>query len=303
MKHITVLKEEAVALLALRRDSVVVDATYGAGGHAREICSQLGPTGTYVGIDADQTAFADSFLHAQHDGPQFHLCNDNFANISEIARSLHIRNVDAILADLGWRTDQFTDGGKGFSFGADEPLAMTYGDPAAYLFTADDIVNGWAEEDIANVIYAYGEERYARRIAKAIVAARRESPIKTALELATLVAEAVPGGRHSKINPATKTFQALRIAVNDELKVLETFISDAAKLLAVDGVLAIITFHSLEDRQVKLAFRELAKTGEYELLTKKPIVPSLSELKENPRARSAKLRGIKKLVHPDPHTL
>lgn len=303
MKHITVLKKEAVALLELRPDSVVVDATYGAGGHAREICSQLDSSGTYIGIDADQTAFADSFLHTQHDGPQFHLCNDNFANISEIVRSLHIREVDAILADLGWRTDQFTDGGRGFSFTADEPLAMTYGDPSSYLFTAHDIVNGWSEEDIANVIYAYGEERYARRIARAIVALRRTAPIKTARELAALVAEAVPGGRHSKINPATKTFQALRIAVNDELKVLETFIADAARLLAKDGVLAIITFHSLEDRQVKLAFRELAQTGEYELLTKKPIVPSEAELRENPRARSAKLRGIRKITHTEPEPL
>jgi len=156
-------------------------------------------------------------------------------------------------------------------------------------------VNGWAEEDIANVIYAYGEERHSRRIAKAIVLARRKARIATALELATIVAEAIPGGRHSKVNPATKTFQALRIAVNDELKVLETFMAEAVSLLAPGGILAIITFHSLEDRQVKLAFRELAKTGSYELLTKKPLVASFEELKENPRARSAKLRGIRKL--------
>lgn len=295
MKHITVLKKEAVALLALRPDSVVVDATYGAGGHAREIVSQLGPKGTYIGIDADVTAFADSFLHSHTNGPTFHLKHDNFAHVSEVLRSLHITEVDAILADLGWRTDQFTDGGKGFSFGADEPLAMTYGDPGEYLFTAYDIVNGWAEEDIANVIYAYGEERHSRRIARAIVDARRQAPVVTAKQLADLVAKAVPGGQRSKINPATKTFQALRIAVNDELKVLETFMNDAARLLAPGGVLAIITFHSLEDRQVKLAMRELAKTGAYELLTKKPIVPSATELTENPRARSAKLRGLTRL--------
>jgi len=295
MKHITVLKKEAVALLELREDSVVVDATYGAGGHAEEITSVLGKSGTYIGMDADKTAFVDSFLQTQTDGPKFHLIHDNFANIGEIVRSLNIKEVDAILADLGWRTDQFTDGGKGFSFGAEEPLTMTYGDPSEYLFTADDIVNGWAEEDIANVIYAYGEERHSRRIAKAIVLARRKARIKTALELATIVAEAIPGGRHSKVNPATKTFQALRIAVNDELKVLETFMAEAVSLLAPGGILAIITFHSLEDRQVKLAFRELAKTGSYELLTKKPLVASFEELKENPRARSAKLRGIRKL--------
>lgn len=295
MKHITVLKKEAVALLGLREDSVVVDATYGAGGHAEEITSVLGKSGTYIGMDADKTAFVDSFLHTQTDGPQFHLIHDNFANIGKVVRSLNITEVDAILADLGWRTDQFTDGGKGFSFGAEEPLTMTYGDPSEYLFTADDIVNGWAEEDIANVIYAYGEERHSRRIAKAIVLARRKARITTALELATIVAEAIPGGRHSKVNPATKTFQALRIAVNDELKVLETLMAEAVSLLAPGGILAIITFHSLEDRQVKLAFRELAQTGSYEILTKKPLVATFEELKENPRARSAKLRGIRKL--------
>lgn len=296
MNHITVLKKEAVQLLSLRANSVVIDATYGAGGHAQEICAVLKPAGTYIGIDADKTALEDSFLHKQKTGPKYHLVNDNFANLSTILSSLHIEKVDAVLADLGWRTDQFQSGGKGFSFSSDDPLHMTYGNNEAYLFNAHDIINSWAEEDIANVIYGYGEERYSRRIAKAIVTARKVKKIATAIELAKVVADSVPASyRNGKTHPATKTFQALRIAVNDELKVLETLLETAPKLLSKQGVLAIISFHSLEDRQVKLAFRELVKTGNYELINKKPIVATREELMENPRARSAKLRAIQKI--------
>ncbi|MEZ4195610.1 MAG: 16S rRNA (cytosine(1402)-N(4))-methyltransferase RsmH [Candidatus Paceibacterota bacterium] len=295
MNHITVLKDEAVKMLSLKKDSVVIDATYGAGGHGRAICSQLGEDGIYVGIDADKTAFVDSFLNDLQGGPKHHLVNDNFVNIKEIVSSLHINRVDGILADLGWRSDQFTDGGKGFSFSSEDPLYMTYGEAGDYLFVADDIVNSWAEEDIANVIYGYGEERYSRRIAKAIVTARKADKIKTAKALAEVISSAVPASyRNGKTNPATKTFQALRIAVNDELKVVENFIAEAVQVLSPNGILAIITFHSLEDRVVKLAFRELAKTDDYTLLTKKPIVPSREEILSNGRARSAKLRVIQK---------
>ncbi len=296
MNHITVLRDEAVQLLALQPQSVVIDATYGAGGHAEVICSKLGKDGVYVGIDADKTAFENSFLHKMKSGPKFHLVNDNFANLKSILSSLHISKVDAILADLGWRTDQFQTGGKGFSFSSDEPLYMTYGDNESYLFNAHDIINSWAEEDIANVIYGYGEERYSRRIAKAIVLTRKKNKILTAKALADVVKAAVPASyAKGKTNPATKTFQALRIAVNDELKVLETFLSDAPGLLNENGTLAIITFHSLEDRQVKLAFRELVKTGNYTLVNKKPIIASREEIKENPRSRSAKIRLIQRI--------
>lgn len=296
MNHITVLRNEAVTLLSLKEESVVIDATYGAGGHAEEICGRLGKDGVYVGIDADKTAFLDSFLYKMQSGPKFHLVNDNFSNLKLILSSLQISKVDAILADLGWRTDQFQTGGKGFSFGSDDPLYMTYGDNESYLFNAHDIINSWAEEDIANVIYGYGEERYSRRIARGIVLARKKSKILTAKALADVIAAAVPVSyAKGKINPATKTFQALRIAVNDELKVLETFLADAPEQLNIDGTLAVITFHSLEDRQVKLAFRELVKTGNYALVNKKPIVAGREEIKENPRSRSAKLRLIQRV--------
>jgi 16S rRNA (cytosine1402-N4)-methyltransferase len=297
MNHITVLKKEAVEMLQLQPHSVVVDATYGGGGHAQEICSHLDSSGLYIGIDADQSAFKDSFLESSQTGLRFHLVHDNFAHIESIVCSLHIAEVDGILADLGWRTDQFESGGKGFSFSSEDPLLMTYGDSDAYLFSAHDIVNGWKEEDIANVLFGYAEERYSRRIAQAIVRERATKSIETALELASIVESAVPAAyRKGRTHAATKTFQALRIAVNDELKTLETFLIDAAKLLALYGNLAVISFHSLEDRQVKLMFRELASTGEYALVNKKPVVASAEELAKNPRARSAKLRVIQRIA-------
>jgi 16S rRNA (cytosine1402-N4)-methyltransferase len=173
---------------------------------------------------------------------------------------------------------------------------MTYGNPKDYAFTAEDIVNDWAEEDIANVLYGYGEERYSRRIAKAIVEERRNTRLTTGKQLAELIAGAVPAQyRHGKINPATKSFQGLRIAVNDEFSVLETFISDAFMYLKPGGRLAVISFHSLEDRIVKLAFRAYTHDQKGVLVTKKPIVASDGELKDNPRARSAKLRIIQKI--------
>lgn len=295
MKHITVLKEVAVETLALKEDSIVIDGTYGAGGHAELICSHLSKKGTYIGIDADKTALDQSSLSTSRGGPTIHLINDNFQNLTEIIGSLHIKQADAILADLGWRTDQFTDGGKGFSFSADEPLLMTYGEPEKYPFTAYDIVNSWDEENIADIIYGYAEERHSRRIAKAIVEARRRAKILTAADLATVIEGSVPGFyKNGKINPATKTFQALRIAVNDELGTLERFISAALSILAPGGRLSIITFHSLEDRVVKLRFRDAAKTDDFILITKKPIAATREELLENPRARSAKLRVIEK---------
>jgi 16S rRNA (cytosine1402-N4)-methyltransferase len=294
MKHITVLQTEAVDGLALQRDSIVVDATLGAGGHSRLICAQLGEKGVYVGIDADQTAIDHSadIIAGRSD---WHLVCANFSTIDTVIRMLNIPAPNAILADLGWHTDQFTDGNRGFSFSDSGPLHMTYGDPATYAFTAVDVVNEWKEVDIANVLYGYGEERYSRRIAAAIVAARKLSPIDNAVTLAHIIAGAVPAGyRHGRIHPATKSFQALRIAVNDEFTVLEDFITRAWNVLAPQGRLAIITFHSHEDRIVKHRFRELTHDQNGHIVTKKPITPTDAELRANPRARSAKLRIIQK---------
>lgn len=292
MQHITVLLEEAVDTLDIHPDSIVVDATFGAGGHAASIVQQLGSTGTFIGIDADKTAFiGHTFKDTE---ATIHLVNDNFKNIADILRSLHITHTDGILADLGWRQDQFTDGGKGFSFMNDEPLHMTFGDPTLYDFTAYDIVNSWEETAIADVIYAYGEERASRRIAKAIVTERKKAPINTTKQLVACIESVLRRDKKSKIHPATKTFQALRIAVNDELSVLETFLKESFIALSPGGRLAIISFHSLEDRVVKQYFRTLVQADLATAITKKPMIPGPEELAKNPRARSAKLRVIQK---------
>lgn len=292
-KHITVLLEEAVESLALRSDSTVVDATYGAGGHANRILEELNSSGTYIGIDIDETA-----LQIIPDNPHqatVHLVNQNFSQLETILRSLHIKKVDGILADLGWRIEQFETGQKGLSFQKDEPLHMTYGKPGEYDFTAHDIVNTWDEEVIADIIFGYGEERAARRLAKRIIEARAEKPIETTFELRDLIAASIKGPvRGRKTHPATKTFQALRIAVNQELSVLETFIEAAVDALKPGGRLAIITFHSLEDRVVKQYFRRFKDSDVATLIVKKPLVPSSNELATNPRARSAKLRILEK---------
>jgi len=296
MQHITVLKSEAVEGLALTPGSIVIDATLGAGGHAAAILNQLDSTGTFVGIDADATAVALLSELKNQTKASTHLVVSNFSKLGEVLDELGIVEVTAVLADLGWRTDQFTDGNKGFSFSADEPLHMTYGDVTSYSFTASDIVNSWAEDDVANVIYAYGEERYSRRIAKAIVAARHKHKIATAKELATIIESAVPASyRNGRTHAATKSFQGLRIAVNDEFAVLEKFLSASWTRLSPQGRLAVISFHSLEDRIVKHTFKQFAagKTGL--ILTKKPIIASRDELLSNPRARSAKLRIIQKV--------
>ncbi len=293
MQHITVLLEEAVEGLALQPNSIVVDATFGGGGHGRSIIEHLGANGTYIGIDADATAFIGHNYESVK--PTVHLVNNNFKNVTEIIRSLHITHTDAILADLGWRQDQFTDGGKGFSFMKDEPLHMTFGEPGDYDFTAYDIVNSWEESSIADIIFGYGEERASRKIAKAIVERRKLSPIKTTKELVDCIESVIRRDKKSKINPATKTFQALRIAVNDELSVLEIFLKDAFTALSPGGRLAIISFHSLEDRVVKHYFKTLAAAELATTITKKPITPSGDELANNPRARSAKLRVIEKI--------
>lgn len=290
MQHTTVLLHEAVDGLNLSPSDIVFDATFGSGGHAREIIKKLDQSGCYIGVDADETALNREILGKV--SSQVHLIHSNFSQITSVLKSLKIEQVDAILADLGWRMEQFADGKKGFSFMHDGPLHMTFGNPDDYIFTAEDIINDWEEHVIADVLYGYAQERFSRRIAKAIVEARKENRITTTSQLVKIIESATPRTVKSKIHPATRTFQALRIAVNDELKILEEFLKDAFLVLKPGGRIAIISFHSIEDRIVKHTFRELKETGLASLVTKKPITVSEEELKENPRARSAKLRII-----------
>lgn len=296
MKHITVLKSEAVDSLGLKSDSVVVDCTFGSGGHAREILANLGAEGIYVGIDADSTAFLAHQEEIESSQATTHLVVNNFRSIDSVLDECQLTTADAILADLGWRSEQFSDSQKGFSFAEDSLPLMTYGDPLNYTFTAYDIVNDWEEENIADIIFAYGEERGSRLIAKAIVEQREIKPIESSKELAEIITAALPDFvAKKKIHPATKTFQALRIAVNDEFKAIEELVTKGFDKLSSGGRMSIITFHSLEDRLVKNLFRDLTHDQKAIKLTKKPITPSQTEINNNPRARSAKLRTIEKI--------
>jgi 16S rRNA (cytosine1402-N4)-methyltransferase len=219
----------------------------------------------------------------------------NFRDIARVLKREKISSIDKALFDLGWNATQLLSG-KGFSFMHDEPLNMSYGAKPASGFTAAQILNNWSEKVLADVFFGYGEERYARRVARAVVARRELQPIATTLELVEIVRDAVPTRyRHGRINPATKTFQALRIAVNDELGSLEKGIMGAWKALSPGGRIVVITFHSIEDRAVKTLFRKLAEEEGGKILTKKPLVASRAEIISYPSARSAKLRGLEKL--------
>lgn len=285
--HETVLLHEAVEALAIRPDSTIVDATFGAGGHAAAILAELSSDGHYIGIDTDESALR----HTLNESTNVTLVHGNFRSLKTHLSKLNIEHVDGILADLGWRMEQFSGNGRGFSFRHDEPLLMTLGDPADYSFTARDIVNEWDEHVLADIIFGYGEERFARRIAKRIVETRVETPIETSKQLSDIIISAYPAAaRHGRTHVATKTFQAIRIAVNEELAVIEELIEQGLNLLSPGGRLAIITFHSIEDRVVKHAFKAAAAAERGVVITKKPITASSEELENNPRARSAKLR-------------
>ncbi len=289
--HKTVLLEEAVDALALRPNSIVVDATGGAGGHSVRILETLTKEGVLIIIDSDPLAIEHIRHRIGENAAKIHFLCGNFRAIDKLVTDLGIEKVDAVLADLGWNSAQFETGGKGFSFLRDEPLLMTYGDSDSYAFTAKDIVNEWREETIADLIYAYADEHFARRIAKRIVETRKNGDIETTKDLVACILEAVPKKfHHGRIHPATKTFQALRIAVNDELDAVKDLIEGSLNILQDHGRLGIITFHSIEDRIVKNTFKENAEAGYGKILTKKPIIASDAELTENPRARSAKLR-------------
>lgn len=292
--HRSVLLHEAVELLAIQPDDTVVDATLGGAGHARAIAERLGKEGTLIGIDADHDAILRAREKLEDVAPKVHLVEANFRDLSAQLGKLEITEVDKMLFDLGWSSFQL-DAGRGFSLKSDEPLLMTYSTELGAL-TAQTIVNEWAEESLADIIFGWGEERYSRRIAKCIVERRATKPFTTARELAEAIYAAVPPRyRHGKIHPATRTFQALRIAVNDELGSLTQGLADGWRHLAQGGRIAVITFHSIEDRLVKQTFKQWEEAGEGKRITKKPLSPGKEEVASNPRARSAKLRVAEKI--------
>jgi len=282
--HVPVMLDEVVGWLDPRPGAVLVDGTLGGGGHTRALAERVGPTGRVVALDRDPAAVDAAEQNLA--GLPVELVQANFCDLPEVLKGLEIAAVDGVLLDLGVSSDQLADHTRGFSFAAEGPLDLRFdparGEPASRL------LNRLSADHLAELIHRYGEERYSRRIGRAIVERRREKPIETAAELAELVRRSVPQSRVGRrIDPATRTFQALRIAVNDELKSLEIALRRMPDCLRAEGRFVVISFHSLEDRLVKEAFRSDQR---YEVLTRRPIRPSAEEVGRNPRASSAKLR-------------
>lgn len=274
-----------------------LDCTLGGAGHALAITKALKGELNIIGLDRDEEAIerARSILTKNVNTGKVILECESFRNLDKVLDRHHITGVDIILFDLGISSDELDNSGRGFTFKKDEPLLMTMGDPAKYPFTAKDVVNDWDEEVIADIIFGYGEEKFARRIARAIVNYRSKKQIATSGELAEIVKMSVPAFyRRGRIHPATKTFQAFRIAVNDELKALEEGLAKGFAKLNKGGRMVVISFHSLEDRIVKNFYKEQIKNGGH-IITKKPIIPTEEEIVGNPRSRSAKMRVIEKL--------
>ncbi len=297
MSHIPVLLKETIEGLSLKKGGVYVDCTTNRGGHSIEIAKAIGKDGTLVCIDLDQEALsqAEEQLKKMKNAPTMHFIHSNFRHISSILKDLNIENVDGVLADLGLSSEELDVSGRGFSFRYDEPLQMTFdAKPTEDMTTAYDIVNTWSESTIADIIYGFADETYSRRIAKRIIEARNLGEIKTTHKLVDIIASAVPAAyRHKKTHFATKTFQALRMATNDELGSIKDLIESLPNVLRSSGRVCVITFHSTEDRIVKKELRSLA--DELKMINKKAIVPSEEELKENPRARSAQLRIVERI--------
>jgi 16S rRNA (cytosine1402-N4)-methyltransferase len=284
---------ETIELLDPSRGGLFVDCTVGLGGHARAILS--GGATRLIGLDRDPTALALAAESLAEWQDRIELVHSDYRELPSVLGARGVDGIDGALADLGVSSMQFDAEGRGFSFRRDEPLDMRMDQTGGP--TVADLLANVGEEDLAHVIFQYGEERFSRRIARRIVEARRTARVATTGQLAQLVRRAVPRKGYQRIDPATRTFQALRIWVNRELDGLDAFLVDASRLLRSGARLAVITFHSLEDRIVKHAFRALAAgEGAVRVLTRKPVVPGEAEVARNPRARSAKLRAIERLT-------
>ncbi len=295
VEHIPVLAETLAEQINLPPDGVMVDATIGQGGHSFLFGQSLGPEGVIVGLDVDKKAIQRAQLKLKGLVCKVILLHSNFSQISRQVHKQGIEKADFILADLGICSAQLADVETGLSFLQDMPLDMRI--DKRLKTTAADIVNKADEKSLADVIYKFGEDRASRRIARFIVQGRRRQPIVTTSRLAAIVCKSLgqrKQKRKSRIHPATRTFQALRIAVNNELENLEKLLASAPELLNKDGRMAVISFHSLEDRLVKTNFKQNEKEGTYRIITKKPVVPSRQEIADNRRARSAKLRIAQK---------
>ena len=293
-RHESVLLDETVGGLLLKKGDTAIDATAGSGGHSKALAKKLGAKGTLLVIDADKNAIAETKRALKGESAKIIYMHGNFRKLKYFAKEAGITEADGVVFDLGWRIEQLNSG-KGLSFRSKEPLLMTLGNPDESLRTAKDIIANWDESEIEKMLRELGDERFSKRIAHAIHEARKRFSIETAEDLSEIVWNAVPGFyRHGKLHPATKTFQALRIAVNEELEALKEGLKDAMDILSDGGRVAVISFHSLEDRIVKHMFRDAEDSGFGVRVTKKPIVPTLAERTKNARSRSAKLRIFEK---------
>lgn len=286
--HVPVMLKEVIEALKVREEGVYVDATIGTGGHAEGILKSVGEC-VVIGIDRDNRAIETA--KERLSGYNVHLIRDRFSNMIAIVNALGYEMVDGILLDLGVSTLQLKEEGRGFSFLKDDPLDMRM--DRRQRLTARDIVNNYSEKALTSLIYQYGEEKFSRRIARAIIKARQKGSIDSCKELAGIIEKAV--GRRGKIHPATRTFQALRIEVNKELDELSMVIDAAAGLLKKGGRFCVLSYHSLEDRIVKNAFKRLVKEGMFNIITKKPLQPSIKERVLNPSSRSARLRVAERI--------
>jgi 16S rRNA (cytosine1402-N4)-methyltransferase len=293
-RHVPVLLEEVLEYLNVRPGGVICDATLGLAGHSSEIAKRLGGKGKLIGFDRDPEAMELAKARLEEvkaelgtEMPEVVYVAKAF---SEAANEIEPGSLDGLLADFGVSSLQLDEAHRGFSFRSDGPLDMRQDTRSGE--TAEQVVNQEDENELADLIYEFGEERRSRRIARAIVRAR---PIRSTAELAQIISAAAPSMKGDKIHPATRTFQALRIRVNNELGEIQSLLNSAGSLLKPGGRLVLISFHSLEDRRVKDAFREASRTKEFEVLTKKPVVASEQEQMRNPRSRSAKMRAAEKI--------
>jgi len=286
--------EEVMDLLRCEPGRTYVDGTLGGGGHSEEILKRTDPDGVVIGMEWDQNAIDEAKKRLKPYGGRARIFRENFVHLSEILKTMKIESVDGILLDLGLSSIQLEREERGFSFREEGPLDMRMDERRDC--TAADLVNGLPLEELERILFEYGEERWARRIARAIVSEREREPIQTTRALSKIVYGAIPKKFQSRrIDPATRTFQALRIRVNEELENLKGMLESGWKVLRKEGRMCILSFHSLEDRMVKEAFRKLEREGVMHILTKKPLTPSEEEQKKNPRARSAKLRCAEKI--------
>ncbi|MBQ1274896.1 MAG: 16S rRNA (cytosine(1402)-N(4))-methyltransferase RsmH [Cellulosilyticum sp.] len=308
-EHVSVLLNECIEGLDIKPNGIYVDGTLGGAGHASVVCSHLSEEGYFIGINQDNNALAVSKERLSDMKPKVTLVKSNFVEVKTVLENLGIEKIDGMLIDLGVSSHQLDEPSRGFSYMHDAPLDMRMNQDASY--NAYELVNTMSEEDLYHIIKEYGEERWAKRIASFIVAQRREKPIETTYELVEVIKKAIPqSARKDGPHPAKRTFQAIRIAVNRELEIIEPTIKDIVGKLNKGGRLCIITFHSLEDRIVKHAFRDLedpctcskdlpicvcGKVPQVKVITRKPILPSDEEVEMNPRSRSAKLRIIEKI--------